>query len=91
MIYAIWQSVVQFVISTLSNDPKICARYAGMFKSSVSLGMAISFGVTAAEVEFLSQLKWQFSQQMISLVFLFFVCSFVTETNYYQEGVSKLT
>lgn len=48
--------------------------------------MTISFGVTAAEVEFLPQLKWQFSQQMISLVFLFVVCYFVTETNYYQEG-----
>ncbi|EIM92124.1 uncharacterized protein STEHIDRAFT_136133 [Stereum hirsutum FP-91666 SS1] len=85
VIYAIWQSVVQFVISTLSNDPKICARYAGMFKSSISLGMTVSFGVTAAEVEFLPQLKWQFSQQMISLVFLFVVCYFVTETNYYRE------
>jgi hypothetical protein len=70
-IYACWQSVVQYVIATLSNDPKvslkvrftserssdfpppvrqICARYAGLFKSAVSAGMTVSFGVTAAEV-----------------------------------------
>lgn len=86
MIYAAWQSVVQFVISTLSNDPKLCARYAGIFKSSISLGMTLSFAVTAADVEFLSQLEWQFAQQTISLGILFFLCYFVTETNYYKEG-----
>lgn len=73
-IYACWQSVVQYTIATLSNDPKvrylllignslfshliqfivvclqICARYAGLFKSAVSAGMTVSFGVTAGEV-----------------------------------------
>ena len=85
VIYACWQSVVQFVISTLSNDPKLTARYAGMFKSAVSAGMTVSFGVTAAEAEFLPQLIWQFVQTMVSLALLYFVCFFVTETNYYQE------
>lgn len=49
------------VISTLSNDPKLTARYAGLFKSAVSAGMTVSFGVTAAEVSFLKQLEWQVS------------------------------
>ena len=85
VIYACWQSVVQFVIATLANDPKLTARYAGLFKSAVSAGMTVSFGVTAGNTEFLPQLIWQFTQQMISLAFLLFICLFITETNYFQE------
>lgn len=47
--------------------------------------MTVSFGVTAAEVDFLPQSYWQASQQFVSLALLFFVCWFVKETNYYQE------
>lgn len=40
---------------------QVCARYAGLFKSAVSAGMTVSFGVTAAEVcqiIYLSPARW---------------------------------
>lgn len=48
--------------------------------------MTVSFAVTAASTDFMPQLKWQFSQQMISLALLYFICYFVQETNYFKEA-----
>ncbi|KAL3440079.1 hypothetical protein BJX65DRAFT_291164 [Aspergillus insuetus] len=36
MVYACFQIMVQWVLGTLTNDPALCARYAGAFKGTVS-------------------------------------------------------
>lgn len=42
-VYGIYQLVVQYVISSLSNDPSPLARYAGIFNGVSSLGLMASF------------------------------------------------
>lgn len=49
-VLACWRAVVQYALATLSNDPKVTARYAGLLNSAVSLGMTVSFAVTSAKV-----------------------------------------
>ncbi|KAH8696173.1 membrane transporter [Talaromyces proteolyticus] len=51
--YAIDQMMVMWVMSALSNEPKLLARYGGFFKGMLSAGLAIAFGQEAGGVSYL--------------------------------------
>ncbi|KIX09740.1 uncharacterized protein Z518_00821 [Rhinocladiella mackenziei CBS 650.93] len=86
VIYACYQIVVQWTLGALSNDPKLCARYAGLFKGTTSLGMCISFVLDAQNVSYIDQLIVQFTLYVVGLVFLFLIIwRYVIPTNYFLE------
>ncbi|KAF2102542.1 hypothetical protein NA57DRAFT_71532 [Rhizodiscina lignyota] len=86
IVYACYQICVQWTLGALSNDPIQCARYAGLFKGTTSLGMCVSFILDSQNVSYMDQLIVQFVLYGVGLVFLFGILWFqVKETNYFLE------
>ena len=86
IIYATYQICVQWTLASLTNDPVRCARYAGMFKGTTSLGMCISFVLDSQGVSYLKQLIVQFVLYGVGLTCLLGIIWYgVKETNYFQE------
>lgn len=86
IIYACYQIVVQWALAGLSNDPALCARYAGAFKGTVSLGMCISFTVDSQNVSYRSQVIYELVLYAFGLACLYWVIIYyVRETNYFLE------
>ena len=86
IIYACYQIVVQWTLGSLSNDPALCARYAGAFKGTVSLGMCISFTVDSQNVSYRNQVIYELVLYTFGLICLYWVIGYhVKETNYFLE------
>ena len=86
IVYATYQICVQWTLASLTNDPVKCARYAGMFKGTTSLGMCISFVLDSKNVSYLDQLIVQFVLYGVGLACLVSVIWFcVKDTNYFLE------
>ncbi|KAJ6438094.1 hypothetical protein O9K51_08683 [Purpureocillium lavendulum] len=87
--YAIDQMMVMWVMSALSNEPKLLARYGGFFKGMLSAGLAIAFGQEAGGVSYLGQTLTQAIMQIVSFPVMFFLAlKYVSDTNYFaEEGV----
>ncbi|KAJ9145453.1 Membrane transporter protein [Pleurostoma richardsiae] len=86
IIYACFQIAVQWTMASLTNDPALCARYAGAFKGTVSLGMCISFTIDSQGVSYRNQVIIQLALYGFGLVCLFWVIAYyVKETNYFLE------
>jgi hypothetical protein len=83
---ACFQIVVQWVLSALTNDPVLCARYAGAFRGTVSLGMCIAFTLDAKAVSYKNQVIIQLCIYALALCSLYYVIfKYVKETNYFAE------
>lgn len=52
MIYSTYQLVVQWTLAALTNNLVKCARYAGMFKGTTSLGMCVAFILNSKKVSY---------------------------------------
>lgn len=89
MIYACFQIAVQWTLASLTNDPSLCARYAGAFKGTVSLGMCVSFTVDSQGMLFLDQVIMQLVLYAVGIASLLWVIiCYVKQTNYFtEEGV----
>ncbi|KAF5598145.1 hypothetical protein FPANT_3909 [Fusarium pseudoanthophilum] len=87
--YAIDQMIVMWVMSALSNEPRLLARYGGFFKGMLSAGLAIAFGQEAGGVSYLGQTLTQTVMQTLSFPIMFFLMfKYVSDTNYFaEEGV----
>ncbi|KAK5124766.1 hypothetical protein LTR85_001479 [Meristemomyces frigidus] len=87
IVYACFQITVQWTLSALTNDPVLCARYAGAFKGTVSLGMCISFTIDAKSVSFQTQLVVDLVLYAAGLACLVYVIMvYVKDTNYFLES-----
>ncbi|KAL3471037.1 MFS general substrate transporter [Aspergillus californicus] len=87
MVYACFQIMVQWVLGALTNDPALCARYAGAFKGTVSLGMCISFTMDSQGVSYVAQTIVQLVLYVVGVVCMGVVVVFyVRDTNYFLEG-----
>jgi len=86
IIYACFQIAVQWTLGSLTNEPSLCARYAGAFKGTVSLGMCISFILDSEGISFRNQAIIQMVLYVIGLLCLTYVIAvYVKETNYFSE------
>ncbi|RFU33869.1 hypothetical protein B7463_g2471, partial [Scytalidium lignicola] len=86
IIDACFQIVVQWTLSALTNEPELCARYAGAFKGTVSFGMCIAFTLDSKAVSYKVQTIIQLVVYALALASLYYVISvYVTETNYFTE------
>lgn len=83
---ACFQIVVQWTLSALTNDPVLCARYAGAFRGTVSFGMCIAFTLDAKAVSYKVQIIIQLAVYALALASLYYVILvYVKETNYFAE------
>lgn len=89
VVYACFQIVVQWTLAALTNDPALCARYAGAFKGTVSLGMCVSFTIDSQGMSFRNQIILQLSLYVVGILCLLYVIAvYVKQTNYFiEEGV----
>ncbi|KAK5948242.1 hypothetical protein OHC33_010676 [Knufia fluminis] len=86
IIYACFQIAVQWTLAALTNDPALCARYAGAFKGTVSFGMCISFTIDSQGMNFKKQTIVQLILYIIGWVCLLYVIAvYVKPTNYFLE------
>ncbi|CAH0033149.1 unnamed protein product [Clonostachys rhizophaga] len=86
VIYACFQIAVQWTLGSLTNEPSLCARYAGAFKGTVSLGMCISFILDSEGISFRYQAIIQMILYVLGLLCLAYVITvYVKETNYFSE------
>lgn len=87
IVYACYQIVVQWVLGALSNDPATCARYAGAFKGTVSLGMCIAFTIDSQGVSYKVQAIIDLVLYAFGLACLMYVLfAHVRDTNYFLES-----
>ena len=81
-----YQTVVQWIIASFSNEPHRLARYAGCAKGCLAGGLACSFGVEAAGLAQIKVVAFNFTIQAVGLVCMFAVCwTSVTPTMYFKE------
>lgn len=86
VVYACFQIIAQWTLGSLSNDPSVCARYAGAFKGTVSFGMCISFTIDSQMVSYRDQTIIQLCIYALGIVSLLYVIWFhVKDTNYFLE------
>jgi hypothetical protein len=86
IIDACFQIVVQWTLGALTNDPVVCARYAGAFRGTVSLGMCMTFTLDSKAVSYQTQVIIQLAVYALALVSLYYVIlTYVKETNYFAE------
>lgn len=86
VIFACFQISVQWTLASMTNDPALCARYAGAFKGTVSLGMCISFTVDSQGVSFETQAIYQLVTYAFGIACLLYVIArYVKQTNYFLE------
>ncbi|RDW57370.1 hypothetical protein BP5796_12820 [Coleophoma crateriformis] len=85
-VYSIYQIATQYVICSLTNDPSILARYAGVFRGVTALGMMFSFIIDGNGGTYICQLSFQFACYFVGIVFLYVAAIyFITDTNYFKE------
>lgn len=83
---ACFQIVVQWTLSSMTNDPVLCARYFGAFKGTVSLGMCIAFTMDSQNVSYKAQVITQIVLYSLGLISLYTVLvKYIKETNYFSE------
>ena len=89
IVYACFQILVQWILAALTNDPALCARYAGAFKGTVSLGMCVSFTVDSQGMTFRNQIIMQLVLYAVGIFTSYYVImAYVRPTNYLvEEGV----
>jgi hypothetical protein len=86
IIDACFQVIVQWTLGSLSNDPAVCARYAGAYRGTVSLGMCIAFTLDSKAVSYTAQVIMQLSVYTLALVSVYYVIlRYVKQTNYFTE------
>lgn len=59
-VYSAYQMTVEWVVSSLSNDPSVLSQFAGFERGMASFGMCISFIIAAHDVATVGQLSLQF-------------------------------
>jgi len=88
IVYACIQITVQWTLACLSNDPRLCARYAGAFKGTVSLGMCVSFVVDSQGMSHRDQAIMQLVLYACGIFCLAYVIAvYMKETNYLLESM----
>lgn len=86
VVFACFQIIVQWTLASLTNDPSTCARYAGAFKGTVSLGMCVSFTIDSQGMSFRDQIILQLVLYFAGLVSLVYVLTvYVKQSNYFLE------
>ncbi|KAL9011860.1 MAG: hypothetical protein Q9173_003335 [Seirophora scorigena] len=82
----VYQVVVQWIISTFTNDPEQLARLAGLVKGVLASGVAAAFGTEAAGLTQLNASAYNFTVQAVGLVLMGFIAwKCVNATNYHKE------
>ncbi|KAL8956965.1 MAG: hypothetical protein Q9193_005645 [Seirophora villosa] len=82
----VYQVVVQWIISTFTNDPEQLARLAGLVKGVLAGGVAAAFGTEAAGLTQLNVIAYNFTVQAVGLVLMGFIAwKCVNATNYHKE------
>lgn len=85
-VFSIYQIAVQYVITSLTNNPQRLARYAGIFRGVTAFGMMFSFIIDGQGGSYLAQLSFQFSCYGVGIILLYIVAIlFTTDSNYFQE------
>ncbi|KAJ6443235.1 membrane transporter protein [Purpureocillium lavendulum] len=88
VVYACFQITVQWTLASLTNEPSLCARYAGAFKGTVSLGMCVSFIVDSQGMSYRNQAIMQLVLYAFGISCLAYVIAvYVKETNYLDESL----
>lgn len=86
VVFACFQIAVQWTLASLTNEPALCARYAGAFKGTFGLGMCASFVVDARGVGYRDQTVVQLALYVVGLACLAYVIAVhVRDTNYFLE------
>lgn len=85
-VFSIYQIAVQYVITSLTNNPERLARYAGIFRGVTAFGMMFSFIIDGQGGSYLAQLSFQFACYGVGIILLYIVAIlFTTDSNYFQE------
>ncbi len=61
LVYSGYQMTMEWVVSCLSNDPSRLAQYSGFARGMASLGMCLSFVISAQRVPTYGQVAFQFT------------------------------
>jgi len=82
---ACYQALAYWIMSALTNDPFMLARYAGFYKAIQSAGSAGSFGMDAVGTPFLNEHLASWILMLVSFPLAFLVIRSIKETNYDDE------
>ncbi|TPX12945.1 uncharacterized protein E0L32_006590 [Thyridium curvatum] len=85
VLYGSHQLIGMWVMGTFTNEPTTLAIYGGLWKGVAASGVAVQFGMAAAEVTYHSQIAVALSTQLISIPIMVWLVSRAEETNYLKE------
>ncbi|KAJ7485429.1 hypothetical protein FB451DRAFT_56899 [Mycena latifolia] len=85
-LYVTYSMVCMWILSAMTNSPTRLARYAGLFKGTISAGMSVCFGIDSTLLDFHRELGYCFALQALGLVIMTFLCiREVKDTKYFLE------
>ncbi|CCM01346.1 uncharacterized protein FIBRA_03396 [Fibroporia radiculosa] len=85
-----YQALAYWIMSALTNDPFILARYAGLYKAMQSAASAGSYGMDAVATPFLNEILASWMLLVVSFPLAFWVIHSIKETNYDDEKASLI-
>ncbi|KAH8691388.1 hypothetical protein BGW36DRAFT_400681 [Talaromyces proteolyticus] len=87
---SLFQYIILYFLGCMTNSPQTSANYAGAYRSFLAIGETICFGVDSTDVPYIKEAGVIFAFYACGvLVFIFFVTTQVTQTQYLvgEEGV----
>ncbi|ORY01245.1 MFS general substrate transporter [Basidiobolus meristosporus CBS 931.73] len=87
---ALCQTLVFWILGSLSNDSTVLAQYAGYAKAIQSIGGAISWRIDAIGTAFLTQMILNWALFAFSIPFTYILVGGIKDTNNTEESEDKI-
>ncbi|KAM3547563.1 hypothetical protein MY1884_009525 [Beauveria asiatica] len=84
-LYGSHQPIGMWVMGTLTNEPTVLAIYGGLWKGVAAGGVAVQFGMVAAQVSYQAQITFALALQVISIPIMLVLMMRARESNYSEE------
>ncbi|KAM3497562.1 hypothetical protein MY10362_009090 [Beauveria mimosiformis] len=86
IIYGSHQQIGMWVMGTFTNEPTVLAIYGGLWKGVAAGGVAVQFGMAAAQVSYQAQIAFALALQVISIPIMLVLMMRARESNYSEEA-----
>ncbi|KAM3520093.1 hypothetical protein MY4038_009559 [Beauveria bassiana] len=85
ILYGSHQQIGMWVMGTFTNEPTLLAIYGGLWKGVAAGGVAVQFGMAAAQVSYQAQIAFALALQVISIPIMLVLMMRARESNYSEE------
>lgn len=84
---SLWQYVIMYFLGCFTNNPRVAANYAGVFRGFMAAGEAICFGMDSIAIPFVDEAGAIFAFYAAGVLGMVYLAAFqIRETKYFEEA-----